>query len=77
VTPAHTGGRERNSYTSDLPREGMNLRLALAGACLLLASSGLFAASSAPRGLPLVLVAAAAIGAATALARSGLGRRTT
>jgi hypothetical protein len=52
----------------------MNLRLALAGVCLLLASSGLFAAGSAPRGVPLVLAAAAIGGAVAALARFGSGR---
>ena len=51
----------------------MNLRLALAGACFLLASSGLFAASSAPQGLSLVLAASAVVGAAAALARFGRG----
>ena len=53
----------------------MNLRLALAGACFLLASSGLFAASSVPQGLPLLLAVAAVAGAVAAVARFGLGRR--
>jgi hypothetical protein len=52
----------------------MNLRLALVGVCFLLTSSGLFAASSAPQGVPLVLAVAAVAGAAAALARSGVGR---
>lgn len=55
----------------------MNLRLALVGVCLLLASSGLFAASSAPSGVPLVLAAAAVVGATAAVARFGVGRDAT
>ncbi|WP_192918477.1 hypothetical protein [Salinigranum salinum] len=52
----------------------MNVRLALAGVCLLLASSGLFAASNAPNGVPLVLALAAVCGATVALARFGTRR---
>ena len=52
----------------------MHLRLALVGVCCLLASSGLFAASTAPQGVPLALAVAAVVGAAAALARSGIGR---
>ncbi len=55
----------------------MNLRLALVGACLLLASSGLFAASSAPRSLTAVLAATAAVGVAAAVARFGIRRDAT
>ncbi|WP_372910626.1 hypothetical protein [Salinigranum sp.] len=55
----------------------MNLRLALAGVCLLLASSGLFAASGAPQGVPVLLVVAAVAGAAAAVARFGAGRDAT
>jgi membrane protein DedA with SNARE-associated domain len=55
----------------------MNARLVFAGVCLLLASSGLFAASGAPQGIPLVVAVAAAAGAAAAVARFGIGRRTT
>jgi hypothetical protein len=53
----------------------MNLRFALAGVCLLLASSLLFAASSVPQGIPMLLVAAAVLGATAAVARFGLGHR--
>jgi hypothetical protein len=52
----------------------MNPKLALAGVCLLLASSGLFAASGAPQSVPFVLAAAAAVGATAAVARFGTGR---
>jgi hypothetical protein len=52
----------------------VNLRLALVGVCLLLASSGLFAASSAPQSLPALLATAAAVGATAAVARFGIGR---
>jgi hypothetical protein len=55
----------------------MNLRLALAGVCLLLASSGLFAAGNAPQGVPVVLAAAAAVGATAAVARLGTDRDAT
>ena len=53
----------------------MNSRLALGGVCLLLASSGLFAVSSAPQGVPLVLAAAALVGGAAAIVRRGVNRR--
>jgi hypothetical protein len=54
----------------------MNLRFALTGVCLLLASSGLFAASGAPRGVALLLAAAAVLGATVAVAQFGFGHRT-
>jgi hypothetical protein len=56
------------------PWSDVNLRLALVGVCLLLASSGLFAASSAPQSLPALLATAAAVGATAAVARFGIGR---
>jgi hypothetical protein len=53
----------------------MNLRIALAGVCLLLASSGLFAASGVPASIPLLLAVAAGLGATAAVARFGFGHR--
>jgi hypothetical protein len=75
VRPAHTGVRERNAYTTDFLMRGMNFRLALAGVCLLLASSGLFAASGTPAELSLFLAAVAGLGATVAVARFGFGHR--
>ena len=53
----------------------MNLRFAFAGVCLLLASSGLFAASGAPQSVPFALAVAAVLGAVAAAARVSLGQR--
>ena len=53
----------------------MNLRFAAAGVCLLLASSGLFAASGAPQSVPFALAVAAVLGAVATAAQVSFGHR--